>query len=67
MTMNLYFFQLRALAYLGQSGGCLRPRLAFMLLLDSVGEFGWQSDLSGLWGLQMTPLLQPGDNLRQLV
>lgn len=48
MTINLYFFQLRALASLGQSDCCLRLNAAFLLLLDSVGELGWQSDLSGL-------------------
>lgn len=67
ITMNLYFFQLRAFASWGCSAGCLRLIVAFLLLLDSVGEFGWQSDLSGLWGLQMTPLLKPRDSLKQLV
>lgn len=48
ITINLYFFQLRALESLGQSDCCLRLNAAFLLLLDSVGELGWQSDLSGL-------------------
>lgn len=60
--MNLYFFQLRALGSWEQPEGWV----AFLLQpLDSVGELGWQSERRGLCGLQITPLLQPGDRLRE--
>lgn len=47
-TMNLYFFQLRTFTgSLTEFWGETAPRIQ---LLDSAGEFGWQSDLRGLWG-----------------